>query len=211
MTGPGEPVVYRPVLVRVAYAFTLAGALWWVVVEATGPYPRRLMLGLPIVVAAAALGYAVFWRPAVKVDEHGVRLLNVARDVHVPWERLEEVQTRYALTLVAVGTPYRSWAAAAPGRPSVLRLRRDGTQSAEHLPDPRWTSGGSHAPAASRALNSDSGAAAFIVEQGWTRWRDTPSRLRPAGGPVSVTWNAPVLVVAAASGLLAAVAGALGG
>jgi hypothetical protein len=210
---PGAPTVYRPVLVRAVYVVVVAAALWWLVAVAAGPDPGDLLTGAPLVLAAAALGYAAFWRPAVRVDEHGVRLLNVARDVHVPWVRLDAVQTRYALTLVAAGRSYRSWAAAAPGRPSMLRLQPTGHVEGrhEHLPDPRWTADGSHAPAASRALSSDSGAAAFIVEQGWTRWRETPARLRPADGEIAVTWNVPVLTVVAAGAVLAVLAGTLGG
>jgi len=84
------------------------------------------------------------------------------------------------------------------------------------MPDPRWTSGGgSAAPASSRDLRADSGAAAFMVEQRWQWWRDTHPA-RPGDGPagavdpaevVQVRW-APVLpAVAAGSALLAALLG----
>jgi hypothetical protein len=205
-------MVYRPVFVRGLYVLSLGCALWWLAAVAVGTHRTALLVGVPGVLAAAVLGYACFWRSAVRVDEHGVRLLNVVRDIDVPWERLEEVRTRYALTIVAGGRSYRSWAAAAPGRPSILRMSSQGT-SAEHLPNPRWTPDASAAPAASRALDADSGAAAFIVEQAWTRWRDTPVRLRPAAreSGVSVRWNVPVVAVTSAGAVLAVVAGALGG
>jgi hypothetical protein len=214
VAGAAEPTVYRPVFVRGLYLVTLAAALWWLAAVAAGPDRSTLGVAGPVILVAAALGYACFWRSAVRVDGRGVRLLNVLRDVDVPWEHLEQVQTRYALTLVADGRAFRSWAAAAPGRPSLLRLSARGTSS-DHLPDPRWTAGGSTAPAASRSLNADSGAAAFIVEQAWRAWRETPPRLRPdAGegpqGEVTVRWNVPVLSVAAAGVVLAVVAGALG-
>lgn len=215
MTGgtaqPQADLVYRPTFVRGLFAVCLAGALWWVVAVAAGPSAGDLRVGVPVVAAAAAVGYAAFWRAAVVVGADGVRLLNVVRDVHVPFAALDHVDTRFALTLVAGGRGYRSWAAAAPGRPALLRFTGRGPL-AEHLPDPRWTAGGSAAPAASRSLAADSGAAAFMVEQGWSRWRDTPrAGAQPPPAPVTVRWNVPVLAAAVGGSLLAVLAGALGG
>src|SRR6476620_1411881 len=47
----------------------------------------------------AYLGWLLFWRPAVVVNESGVSLENPFRSIVVPWEALVHVDTRYALTL----------------------------------------------------------------------------------------------------------------
>jgi hypothetical protein len=177
-------LVYQPGYSRVLFGLFVAFALWWVIDEATGPHPARAArTGLWLAAIAAALA-CLFWRPAVVVDDAGVELHNLVRDVRVPWPALEDLDTRYTLTLQSGGRRYQSWAGAAPGRPSVTRRLISGRAGEgtgwsgapdrhDHaLPDPRWTAAGSAAPASSRDLRADSGATAFMIEQRWQAWRD---------------------------------------
>lgn len=120
--------------------------------------------------------YAVFWRPAVVVDDTAVTLINPVRTVRVPWGALREIDTRFALTLITDDARYQSWAAVAPGRPpgtfspsrraKVHDLRMPPTISGE-APD---------AQAASRRLDGGAGATAFVVELAWAQWRDRQAR-----------------------------------
>jgi hypothetical protein len=65
--------------------------------------------------------WAVFWRPMVRVSDAGVRLVNVTRTIDVPWPALQEVSTRYALTLTTAYGRYAAWAAPAPSAGTALR------------------------------------------------------------------------------------------
>jgi len=107
-------MVYRPLLARICAAGYAAFALWWAVDDLrTGDEERIAVVG-PVLLALGAVVYGMFWRPAVVVDDGGVELRNIVRDVRVPWPLLEGVATQYALTLVVGERSYRSWAAGAP-------------------------------------------------------------------------------------------------
>ncbi|NLT53556.1 MAG: PH domain-containing protein [Actinomycetales bacterium] len=183
--------VYWSATARGAALAYLAFACWWLVAVLVDGSGEDLLGVAPWLLLVGVLVHAVLWRPVVIVDDDGVELRNVVRDVRVPWSELTEVETRYALTLVTRGGRFRSWAAAAPGRPGLLRrgtcpgadrgLHGSRGLSAEHeLPDPRWTPGRQAGTAASRDLRADSGAAAFLIEQRWAAWRDAVGSRVPA-------------------------------
>lgn len=203
--------VYRPVLGRVLVVSYAVFAAWWLLAGLESDSGPGVSWTVPSwLVVAGAVVYALLWRPAVVVGLDGVRLLNVLRDVTVPWEALEGIRTRYALTLITAEGTYTSWAAGAPGRANALARaggRRAGPGSGEiadtveagHLPRRGWLPGGVDTERSSRDLRSDSGAAAFLVEQAWVRWRDRPRLAddrRPPAPPVEVRWNVPLLAAA---------------
>jgi hypothetical protein len=183
---------------RVYWSATARGAalacLWWTVTVVLAGDHRRLQLTGPWLLLVGVLGHAVLWRPAVVVDDRGVVLRNVFRDVHVPWASLDGVRTRYALTLVVGGVGYRSWAAAAPGRP--MGLGRPVAPEGRAVAGDRAVGG-----PPSRDLGTDSGAAAFLVESRWAAWRQRPASLRDEADPepcgVVVRWNRRVVLAVA--------------
>ena len=179
-TAAGDRLVYRPLSGRIGAACFALLALWWAVALVLGGHPRQALIGVPLLAAAVAAVWAVFWRPAVVVDDDAVLLLNPVRDVRVPWPALEDVDTRFALTLTASGRRYQSWAAAAPGR--GLGLSRGPADRGPVLPAGAGAGGVKHRP--SRALTSHSGAAAFMVEQRWEARRDAGA---PGDVPAAVT------------------------
>lgn len=209
--------VYRPVLGRVLTACYAAFAGWWVIAALTSG-GRAVVSGTALawLLLAGATMYALLWRPAVIVDPDGVLLLNIVRQVWVPWAVLEAVETRYALTLVAAGRRYASWAAGAPGRGRALVGRGSGpaaggqaaadaspgereggeAASSRHLPRRGWLPGAVNLDRSSRDLRTDSGAAAFLVEQAWLGWRERPPARPGDDAPVpavGVRWNLPVV------------------
>jgi hypothetical protein len=68
----------------------------------------------PLFAAWVLFGLAVVWsvfvRPAVLLDLDGVTLRNVVRDVHVPWNRLTDVQVRWNLKVFVGERGYTAWA-----------------------------------------------------------------------------------------------------
>lgn len=221
----GEPLVYRPTLSRVLAVLYVVIALWWLWADLAARGAGRALTLVPVLLAVGTVVYALLWRPCVRVDADGVVLRNVLRDVRVPWAALEEVDTRYTLTLHTSTGAYQSWAAPAPGRPSPVP--RGWTPSGAgpatsgpggggedaRLPDARWQPGGVAPDRSSRTLGADSGAAAFMVEQAWARWRERSAAPAPRAGEgaVRVSWDRPLLAGLAGSTVVAVLVLVLGG
>ena len=68
----------------------------------------------PLFVAWVLLVMAVVWslfvRPAVLLDEDGVTLRNVIRDIHIPWARVADVDVRWNLRVFVGERVYTAWA-----------------------------------------------------------------------------------------------------
>ncbi|XAS66315.1 PH domain-containing protein [Micrococcaceae bacterium Sec5.7] len=122
------------------------------------------LVGAGPLLLIAFLGWLLFWRPAVVVDDAGVTLENPFRSVAVPWAALVNVDTRYALTLVTPGKSYASWAAPAPG---IWGGRNARPEDLQGLPGTSYGPGQSVRPGDLRG--TDSGQAAQLVR---TRWQE---------------------------------------
>lgn len=195
-----DPVVLRPVGVRVLAVVTWVLLVFAVVLTAVDDLPSALRL-LPFTALAALVVHALFWRPRVAVDGEGVTLTNVVRDVRIPFARLEDVRTRFALTLDTAQGSYTSWSSPAPGRTTSWGLSRKDAGGVEAMGTPV-----DQGLSASAAPNTDSGAAALLVRHRWDVWREHGGSA--GAGPVTREWNLPVVlgaVVLAALCLLAAV------
>jgi hypothetical protein len=165
---------YRPGLVRVASGGYALFALWWVVAHAiAGKWDETCRIA-PMLFAGATLVHALFWRPEVRVDSSVVLLVNPLRRVRIPWGRVEGLDTRYALTVLAEDRRFTSWAAAAPGRPLSWRSQtKVGPGDVDRLLAGTSPYDDTSAIRSSRSLHSDSGAAAFLIESYWTAWRQS--------------------------------------
>jgi hypothetical protein len=186
--------VFRPLFVRV-----LSVVVWVLLVlfEALSwrNGPGAGLRAVPILLLVAVLVYALFWRPRVRVDEDAVTLVNVLRDIHVPFRALDAVTTQFALTLHSEDHKFAAWAAPAPGRTSVMGLARRDATGLQHL-GVNIDEGMS----ASAAPNTDSGGAALLVQHRWEKWRSRGpvGHARGAGDQedkVSVRWDVPVVVL----------------
>jgi len=62
------------------------------------------------VVFAMALVWSLFVRPAVLLDEDGVTIRNVLRDIHIPWSQVTDVEFRWNLKVVVGDRPFTAWA-----------------------------------------------------------------------------------------------------
>jgi Bacterial PH domain len=57
-----------------------------------------------------ALMWSLFIRPAVVLDDHGVTLRNVVRDVFIPWVQVTDAEYRWNLKVFAGDLGYTAWA-----------------------------------------------------------------------------------------------------
>ncbi len=118
-----QEVVYRPAFGRVLAGATVivcavgVVALVWQDAAAAARYAWPILL-------VAVLAWALFWRPSLTVAEHGITVVNVLRTYFVPWPAIEQIDTRYSLTLFTVRGRVSVWAAPAPGRHRQFGLAR---------------------------------------------------------------------------------------
>jgi hypothetical protein len=164
--------------------------------------PTRALALVPAAFIAL-FAWLVLWSPDVRVDADGVRLRNVFRTIQVPWAALIHVDTRYALTLFTPGHRFAAWAAPAPGRTGTTIARRAERRGRV---DAAPTVDGTVRPG--DLLGSESGQAAAMVRDQWTRLREAGEI--PAGvadeTPVGIRWHwsAGGLLVLLAAGTVAA-------
>lgn len=152
----------------------------------------------------ALIGWAMLWRPLFVVDREGLTVVNVTRTVHIPWEALIHVDTKYALTLYTPGRRTPVWSAPAPGTSRTLRATRDETKGRVGSPS---VAGAVRRPG--DLLSTESGAAAEVVRRRWAELQDSGA-IEPGradGTPVTSQWHIATLcgIAVLAAGTVAAV------
>lgn len=154
----------------------------------------------PIVLVAFGT-WMVLWRPAVRVSDDAVRLVNVTRTIEIPWPALIQVDTRFALTLRTPHGRFTASAAPAPGRLNISRGRSDTIPGRSAFDGPARTGD---------LPSTDSGAAAWLVRDRWNRLAEA-GRIELGVAdttPVVSTWHWTTLAICA--GLLVGSLFALG-
>lgn len=185
----------------------LAGT--YLVVQAWSASTRAGVLTLLAVVASLSVAYVFAWRPEVVVDDAGVLLRNLVRDVHVPWNRLERVGTRWALSLETTdGRSFPSWAVTARNRSRDSAGRRGvgGVLAGQDLGalDRRLGVPADSEPAAGLRDHVTGGSTGLVSERIVTRWERCKAaasgevRVRVAVAPVACLVTAAALVAALA-------------
>ncbi|MDO4918840.1 PH domain-containing protein [Kocuria sp.] len=152
--------------------------------------------------ALVALGYALYWRPRLEVHPNEVRLVNPVRTVSIPWGRIVDVRTRFAVTVATAERAHSSFALPASGAGAALRAGADAVNRNHPIARP---DGGVRV---GDLTSTASGAAAHRVRSLWQRKIDTgeldvfaaeprvePVRTRVVAGPLA---TAALLLAASA-------------
>ena len=183
-----QPVVFRPrggvILAICAIAVCVTALVFMAVSDGLGSLARW---GWPIVLVAW-LAYLLYVHPRVTVTDGFVEVRNLVRTHRVPWGDVDEVDSRYALTITTrSGARIRAWAAPAPGARQALSTRREEVAGVPGEGDSRRPSD---------SESSLSGGAAALVRRTLETYR------RQGGadleGGTAMTWNIPALVVTVA-------------
>lgn len=160
---------FRPGFGRGLTVFVVAIAIVSAVVVLVTAGVNTVALTLPWLGLLVATCWAVFWRPSVTVSDAGVRFVNVTRTIDIPWPAVQEVDTRFALTLHTAYGRFAAWAAPAPSAGTALRSSmRARRESARDVEDPTAIQTSSMGDLAGTA----SGDAAMLVRRRWERLRD---------------------------------------
>jgi hypothetical protein len=160
-----QEVFYRPVLGRILAVVTVVVCAFGVVAL----FGSDVVAGIRYVwsiLLVAVLAWAVFWRPSLRVQQHGITVENVLRTHFVPWPAITDVDTRFSLTLHTVAGKINVWAAPAPGRHRTLGLA---TKDFDGVADSARSELGGLRPA--DALTVPTGNLAQLIRGHWERLR----------------------------------------
>jgi hypothetical protein len=127
---------------------------------------EALLRSVPAIGFVIALVVSLYWLPKVVVDDGGVRIHNVLRTHYIVWDAIELIDTKYSLTITALGKKFSAWAAPAPGRHSAIFASRD---QGQHLPESSYLAGTIRP---GDLVTSDSGAAAAHIRRIWETKRE---------------------------------------
>jgi hypothetical protein len=169
-------------LTIVIAAICLAVTVWtgaadsWTDAALTVPWTALLTLAC----------WATFWRPRVAVSDAGVELVNVTRTVFIPWPALQDIDTKWSLTVITAYGRFTAWSAPAPGtRGALMSLsgnRKEHGQRGRQLEE---------VVRPGDLVDSPSGSAAALIRQRWEAVRAAGhlenARLEHDRAPV--TWH----------------------
>lgn len=190
-----QEVLYRPAFGRTLAAVTVAACVIGVVALLWGDAASAIRYIWPILLIGA-VAWALFWRPSLRMQEHGVTVENVFRTYFIPWPSIQGIDTRYSLTIHTSRGRVPVWATPAPGRHRAYGLARKDFDGVGASARGEY---GSLRP--SDALTTPSGNLAQAIRGHWERLRDSGA-LASGEDPdaFTVTWHyATVTVIAALS------------
>ncbi|WP_432929998.1 hypothetical protein ACQPZZ_06985 [Microbispora sp. CA-135349] len=181
-----KPRVYRS---KAAWLFGWAWMLFaaWNVWDLTahGSIPSALIAGAVLGVITA-LVFVMALRPAVVLEEGGVRVRNVLKNAYVPWGGVDDVSVTNAIVIESGDTTVRCWTPQATARERVKAAGR--------------------AAKAARSSNRAERAAAEAVgartHADWVADQLTEmsrSRRESSSGETRVTWSPSALAAVAAA------------
>lgn len=162
-----------------------AGTLYWL---AASGEPSAAMDAAPWLVLVSWFVYAVQWRPCLRVESGGFVLINGLRDHRIPFDTVEDVEVRYAVTVRAAGKKYVSWGAPTP--PGSF------DSGFQHVSDLK-SRPHSMLPGNERIRQPEVVTGRDRIAQAWHDAR--AAGLHSSGGTVTTTWNRPVLATGVAA------------
>ncbi|MEU6425862.1 PH domain-containing protein [Microbispora sp. NPDC046973] len=174
---------------KAAWIFGWAWMLFaaWNVWDLTahGHMPSALIAGAVLGVITA-LVFVMALRPAVVVEEGGVRVRNVLRNAYVPWSGVDDVSVTNAIVIESGDTTVRCWTPQATARERVRAAGRA-------------------AKAAKSANKAERAAAEAVGARTHADWvadqltEMSRSRRENSSGETGVTWSPSALAAVAAA------------
>ena len=115
-------------------------------------YGGDILVTIGICGAGAFGAYLLFLKPYVLLFDEGIKIVNPTKEITATWDLVEEIETKYSMSIHVNDRTYYAWAAPAPsGRHSRRMHKSDlfpGADSARRVGD---------------SLRSDSGVCAYMA------------------------------------------------
>jgi hypothetical protein len=162
-----QEILYRPPFARVLAVVNVVVCAVGVIALIWQDATSALRYVWPIVLVAV-VAWALFWRPSLRMQEHGITIENVLRTYFVPWPSISQIDTRYSLTIHTSRGRIPVWATPAPGRHRAFGLA---SKDFDGVGESARGEHGSLRP--SDALTTPSGNLAQAIRGHWERLRDS--------------------------------------
>jgi hypothetical protein len=115
-------------------------------------YGGDILVTIGICGAGAFGSYLLFLKPYVLLFDEGIKIVNPTKEITATWDLVEEIETKYSMSVQIRGQSYYAWAAPAPsGRHSRKMSKTDllpGADAPRRVGD---------------SLQSDSGVCAYMA------------------------------------------------
>jgi hypothetical protein len=116
-------------------------------------YGGDIILTIGICGAGGFGAYLLFLKPYVLLFDEGIKIVNPTKEITATWDLVEEIETKYSMSIHIRGKAYYAWAAPAPSGRHSRRMH-----TTDLLP-------GADAPRrVGDSLKSDSGVCAYMAK-----------------------------------------------
>lgn len=136
-----------------------------------------LLRATPGIALVAFGAYTLFWVPLIRVNPVSIDIVNPLRTNSIGWAAVDDISTRWSLTVVTKAAQFTAWSSPAEGPWSSLgRLNRDvfGRPSLRPV-------------AQSRRPGSPAGIPSIVINQ-WESHRDSGTSI------VTVSWHRATII-----------------
>lgn len=72
----------------------------------------------------AFVSYLWFLKPYVLIFDEGITIVNPTKEITVSWDRVEEIETKYSMSIVVNNKTFYAWAAPVPSRRHAKRIHK---------------------------------------------------------------------------------------
>lgn len=189
-----QAIVFRPStgIIFTGVAWMIAAIVTFSII-ASGEGYLRVAYG----VSAGWFAWLLFWRPAVVCFSDRVVFRNILRDVSIPYALIDDVDTRFTLSVSVGDKRYSAWGAPAPGKGHAMRVRR-GDENLRYLPQSIQDSGSARP---GDLMSTDSGAPATMIRRELAAREHRDDRARH--GVVARVWRVDLIVPSIAAVIIA--------
>lgn len=78
--------------------------------------------------------YLFFIKPYVVIFDEGIKIFNPTKEITASWDRIDEIETKYSMSIVVDGITFYAWAAPAPGRAHSRGLHKSDLLGSSNTP-----------------------------------------------------------------------------
>jgi hypothetical protein len=111
---PGSALVSGAVLIVFFTGFIIQSAI----------YGGDIALTTLICSAGIISAYLLFLRPYVLIFDEGIKIVNPTKEITVTWDLVDQIDTKYSMSISVGDQIFHAWAAPAPSRTHQRRLHK---------------------------------------------------------------------------------------